>query len=32
VLLLDGRLNAILSNLPRGETEETLLQAVLKRR
>jgi AcrR family transcriptional regulator len=32
VLLLDGRLNAILSNLPHGETEETLLQAVLKRR
>lgn len=32
VLLLDGRLNAILSNLPRGETEDTLLQAVLKRR
>jgi AcrR family transcriptional regulator len=32
VLLLDGRLNAILCNLPRGETEETLLQAVLKRR
>jgi AcrR family transcriptional regulator len=31
VLLLDGRLNAILSNLPRGETEETVLQAVLKR-
>ena len=32
VLLLDGRLNAILSNLPGGETEETLLHAVLKRR
>jgi AcrR family transcriptional regulator len=32
VLLLDGRLNAFLSNLPRGETEDTLLQAVLKRR
>jgi AcrR family transcriptional regulator len=32
VLLLDGRLNAILSNLPHGETEETLLQAVLERR
>jgi len=32
VLLLDGRLNAILSNLPRGETEETLLRAVLERR
>jgi hypothetical protein len=32
VLLLDGRLNAIMSNLPRRETEETLLLAVLKRR
>jgi AcrR family transcriptional regulator len=32
VLLLDGRLNKILSNLPRGESEETLLQAVLNRR
>src|SRR5215467_12831626 len=30
VLLLDGRLNTILSNLPRGETKDTLLQAVLK--
>jgi AcrR family transcriptional regulator len=32
VLLLDGRLNDIMSKLPRGETEETLLQAVLQTR
>jgi AcrR family transcriptional regulator len=32
VLLLDGRLDNFLSKLPPGETEETLLQAILKRR
>jgi AcrR family transcriptional regulator len=31
VLLLDGRLDGILRRLPPGETEEKLLQAVLKR-
>ena len=31
VLLLDGRLDGILSKLPPGETEEALVRAVLKR-
>jgi hypothetical protein len=32
VLLLDGRLDRILRRLPPGETEETLVEAVLRRR
>ena len=31
VLLLDGRLDNILSQLPPGETEEALVRAILRR-